>query len=119
MKILILDDQPYLYMRFIVPAEEGKVIFAETPQQAEKALCAEQFDVLLLDGYLKNGTEGPDVLRDWRRRGFKLPPVFMISSSSEMQKRGIAAGAAGALSKQVIMEGDVDAVKRAVSGLAK
>ena len=115
MKILMLDDQCSECIRFKIALERDtsvSVVFVETPAEAEKALSAGAFDLLLLDGVLGiGGPYGPDVLREWISRGIKLPAVYMVSSNEEMQKRGVEAGAAGALDKAFIFEGDLAPLK--------
>ena len=82
MKILIVEDQ----IRLAQLVKQGlterayTVTMAHTCAAARDALCADNFDLIILDLGLRDGDgDGLELLRDWRKAGFK-EPVLILSA---------------------------------------
>ena len=67
-------------------------------------LCEDNFDLIILDLGLPDG-DGLDLLRDWRKAGFK-EPVLILSARDAVQDRvkGLDLGADDYLSKPFSLE---------------
>lgn len=107
MRVLVLDD---CWDEMRGPLKQRspshfQYVGATTPAEAERQMQEQKFDVLLLDGHLLDEVSGPATLQRWKVEDRALPPVYMISSSEEMQREGVAAGAAGTIDKDKIPDG--------------
>lgn len=114
LRILIVDDEPYNFFRL---GSNENVTLAKSVSEAEQYLKSGKFDVMLLDGHLGRKDvfrNGPDALAYWIKEGVNIPPTFMISSDEEMQKKGIDAGAKGAIAKSLLFSGDIIAIEKAI-----
>jgi CheY-like chemotaxis protein len=113
LRILIVDDQPYNFYQL---KSNENITLAKSVDEAEQYLKSGEFDVMFLDGHLDMDDvfdNGPDALAHWIEEGVNVPPTFMISSDEEMQKKGTAAGAKGAIAKSLIFSGDMTAIEKA------
>ena len=118
MKVLIVDDQPEGFVRAQAYAKRDNdtILVVENEEQARGALSAQEFDAIFMDGHLGKGVEGPEIIRAWKKSGeMVLPPIFMISSAQEMQDRGLAAGATGAIEKTLFYSGKWQFIKQKIA----
>ena len=87
MKILIVEDQ----LRLAQLVKQGlterayTVAAVRTCAEARDALCEDNFDLIILDLGLPDG-DGLDLLREWRKAGFK-EPVLILSARDAVQER--------------------------------
>ena len=106
MKILIVEDQ----VRLAQLVKQGlterayTVTMVHTCAAARNALCEDAFDLIVLDLGLQDG-DGLELLREWRRAGFK-EPVLILSARDTVQDRvkGLDLGADDYLSKPFSLE---------------
>src|SRR3981081_4596798 len=106
MKILIVEDQ----LRLAQLVKQGlterayTVTTVRTCAEARDALCEDTCDLIILDLGLPDG-DGLDLLREWRKNGFK-EPVLILSARDAIQDRvtGLDLGADDYLSKPFSME---------------
>ncbi|MBK0392602.1 response regulator transcription factor [Ramlibacter algicola] len=101
MKVLIVEDDPQLgrLLGEILQASRYTVVRAVTCAAASDALAGSGFDLVVLDLGLPDGA-GLDLLRSWRRAGFR-EPVLILSArdSAEDKVAGLDAGADDYLGK--------------------
>src|ERR1700730_16257893 len=106
MKILIVEDQ----LRLAQLIKQGRteraytVATVRTCAAARDALCEDNYDLIILDLGLPDG-DGLDLLREWRKNGFK-EPVLILSARDAVQDRvkGLDLGADDYLSKPFSLE---------------
>jgi len=106
MKILIVEDK----LRLAQMVKQGltecayTVAVVQTCAAARDALCEDNYDLLILDLGLPDG-DGLELLREWRKSGFK-EPVLILSARDTVQDRvkGLDLGADDYLSKPFSME---------------
>jgi two-component system copper resistance phosphate regulon response regulator CusR/two-component system response regulator QseB len=106
MKVLIVEDQQALAQALQQGLSERSytVLTARTCGEARDALCESAYDLIILDLGLPDG-DGLDLLREWRRNGFK-EPVLVLSARDSVRDRvaGLDLGADDYLSKPFSME---------------
>ena len=106
MKILIVEDQPRLahLLKQGLAERAYTVTCAESCRTARDALCDAAYDLIILDLGLPDG-DGLDLLREWRRNGFK-EPVLILSARDSVQDRvkGLDLGADDYLPKPFSFE---------------
>ena len=121
MRVLIVEDDPTTsaMLAGLLRRQQWEHHLSEDLEQAWKALCAEPFDLLLLDLALPDG-DGIDLLQKVRRAPpGALPdpkmPVLVISSRSQLRSRltALDLGADGYVIKPVHLD-EVAAVMRAL-----
>jgi len=99
--VLVVDDHAEL-LAVVGSALEGdghRVVPAGSIAQANAALAAERFDVIVLDDALPDGS-GVDVCRTFREGGLHTPILILTAHASVRQKvRGLDAGADDFLGK--------------------
>jgi DNA-binding response OmpR family regulator len=106
MKILVVEDQ----VRLAQLVKQGlterayTVATVRTCAAARDALCEDNYDLIILDLGLPDG-DGLDLLREWRKAGFK-EPVLILSARDAVQDRvrGLDLGADDYLSKPFSLE---------------
>jgi DNA-binding response OmpR family regulator len=105
-KILIVEDQPRLaqLLRQGLAERAYTVSCADSCHAARDALCDAAYDLIILDLGLPDG-DGLDLLREWRRNGFK-EPVLILSARDSVQDRvkGLDLGADDYLPKPFSFE---------------
>lgn len=119
MKVLVVDDQKECFscLQAYVERDNDMIFIVETEEQARRALIAQKFDVIFMDGSLGEGIEGPDIIRIWKKsEEMTLPPIFMISSEQAMQDKGLAAGATGEIEKTLFFTGRWQTIKQKILG---
>ena len=106
MKILIVEDQHRLarLLKQGLAERAYTVGCADSCRAARDALCNESYDLIILDLGLPDG-DGLDLLREWRRNGFK-EPVLILSARDSVQDRvkGLDLGADDYLPKPFSFE---------------
>src|SRR5258708_3490308 len=106
MKILVVEDQTRLahLVKQGLTERAYTVTTVGNCAQARDALCEDNFDLIILDLGLPDG-DGLDLLREWRRSGFK-EPVLILSARDGVQDRikGLDLGADDYLSKPFSLE---------------
>lgn len=106
MKILVVEDQLRLaqLVRQGLTERAYTVATVRTCAEARDALCEDNYDLIILDLGLPDG-DGLDLLREWRRSGFK-EPVLILSARDALQDRikGLDVGADDYLSKPFSLE---------------
>ncbi len=106
MKILIVEDQPRLaqLLKQGLAERAYTVSCADSCRAARDALCDAAYDLIILDLGLPDG-DGLDLLREWRRNGFK-EPVLILSARDSVQDRvrGLDLGADDYLPKPFSFE---------------
>lgn len=87
MKILVVEDQLCLarLLRQGLTEHAYTVACAGDCRAARDALCESAYDLIILDRGLPDG-DGLDLLRSWRRNGFK-EPVLVLSERGTLQDR--------------------------------
>jgi len=106
MKILIVEDQ----LRLAQFLKQGlteccyTVACARSCSEARDELCETSYDLIILDLGLPDG-DGLDLLREWRKSGFK-EPVLILSARDAVQDRvkGLDLGADDYLAKPFSFE---------------
>jgi DNA-binding response OmpR family regulator len=105
-KVLIVEDQQRLaqLLKQGLTERSYTVGWARTCAEARDALCETSYDLIILDLGLPDG-DGLDLLREWRKNGFK-EPVLILSARDAIQDRvtGLDLGADDYLSKPFSME---------------
>jgi DNA-binding response OmpR family regulator len=105
-KVLIIEDQQRLaqLLKQGLMERSYTVGWARTCAEGRDALCETSYDLIILDLGLPDG-DGLDLLREWRRNGFK-EPVLILSARDAIQDRvkGLDLGADDYLSKPFSME---------------
>jgi DNA-binding response OmpR family regulator len=106
MKVLIVEDQQRLahLLKQGLAERSYTVACARTCGEARDALCETAYDLIILDLGLPDG-DGLDLLREWRKSGFK-EPVLILSARDAVQDRvkGLDLGADDYLSKPFSFE---------------
>ena len=106
MKILVVEDQKRLahLVKQGLTERAYTVTTVGTCAQARDTLCEDNFDLIILDLGLPDG-DGLDLLREWRRSGFK-EPVLILSARDGLQDRikGLDLGADDYLPKPFSLE---------------
>ena len=106
MKVLIVEDQQRLaqLLKQGLAERSYTVACARTCREARDALCETAYDLIILDLGLPDG-DGLDLLREWRKNGFK-EPVLILSARDAVQDRvkGLDLGADDYLSKPFSFE---------------
>ena len=106
MKILVVEDQLRLaqLIKHGLTERAYTVAIARTCAEARDVLSEDNFDLIVLDLGLPDG-DGLDLLREWRRAGFK-EPVLILSARDALQDRvkGLDLGADDYLSKPFSIE---------------
>ncbi len=106
MKILIVEDQVRLaqLVRQGLSERAYTVKIEHTCAGARDALCEDSYDLIILDLGLQDG-DGLDLLREWRKAGFK-EPVLILSARDTVQDRvkGLDLGADDYLAKPFSLE---------------
>ena len=106
MKILVVEDQTRLahLVKQGLTERAYTVTTVSNCAQARDALCEDNFDLIILDLGLPDG-DGLDLLREWRRSGFK-EPVLILSARDGVQDRikGLDLGADDYLPKPFSLE---------------
>lgn len=93
-RILLLEDDYSLTdgLCYSLKKKDYEVETAETAREAEKLLESRQYDLLLLDVTLPDGT-GFDICEKLRKRGNQVPIIFLTASDGEMNViRGLDSG---------------------------
>ncbi len=87
MKILIVEDQLRLaqFLKQGLTERSYTVACARNCQEARDELCETSYDLIVLDLGLPDG-DGLDLLREWRKSGFK-EPVLILSARDAVQDR--------------------------------
>jgi DNA-binding response OmpR family regulator len=105
-KVLIVEDQQRLaqLLKQGLTERSYTVGWARTCAEGRDALCETSYDLIILDLGLPDG-DGLDLLREWRKNGFK-EPVLILSARDAIQDRvkGLDLGADDYLSKPFSME---------------
>jgi DNA-binding response OmpR family regulator len=105
-KVLIIEDQQRLaqFLKQGLMERSYTVGWARTCAEGRDALCETSYDLIILDLGLPDG-DGLDLLREWRKNGFK-EPVLILSARDAIQDRvkGLDLGADDYLSKPFSME---------------
>lgn len=120
LNVLIVDDHAVVRrgLRQILEEELDTALCAEASNadEALRLLCAQPWDVVVLDITLPDRS-GLDVLREARRR-FPLLPVLVLSMHPEDQYaiRVLKSGASGYMTKESAPEDLVKAVKAVLQG---
>ena len=95
MKVLIVEDQRRLanLLKQGLAERSYTVACARTCGEARDALCETPYDLIILDLGLPDG-DGLDLLREWRKSGFK-EPVLILSARDAVDDRvkGLEGGA--------------------------
>src|SRR6266849_320330 len=106
MKVLIVEDQRRLanLLKQGLAERSYTVACARTCGEARDALCETPYDLIILDLGLPDG-DGLDLLRGWRKSGFK-EPVLILSARDAVQDRikGLDLGADDYLPKPFSLE---------------
>ena len=106
MKILIVEDQARLarLLRQGLAERAYTVTCVDSCAAARAALCESGYDLIILDLGLPDG-DGLELLREWRRSGFK-EPVLILSARDSVQDRvrGLDLGADDYLPKPFSFE---------------
>jgi DNA-binding response OmpR family regulator len=106
MKILIVEDQLRLanLLKQGLAERSYTVACAHTCGEARDVLCESAYDLIILDLGLPDG-DGLDLLREWRKSGFK-EPVLILSARDAVQDRikGLNLGADDYLPKPFSFE---------------
>ena len=106
MKVLIVEDQNRLghYLRQCLTESRYTVSWAHSCAEANDEMAGGTFDVIVLDLGLPDG-DGLDLLREWRRSGFK-EPVLILSARDTVEDRikGLDIGADDYLPKPFSLE---------------
>ncbi|MDB6046497.1 MAG: DNA-binding response regulator in two-component regulatory system with QseC [Gammaproteobacteria bacterium] len=105
-KVLIVEDQQRLaqLLKQGLTERSYTVAWARSCAAARDALCETSYDLIILDLGLPDG-DGLDLLREWRKNGFK-EPVLILSARDAVQDRvkGLDLGADDYLSKPFSLE---------------
>jgi DNA-binding response OmpR family regulator len=105
-KVLIVEDQERLaqLLKQGLTERSYTVAWARSCAAARDALCETSYDLIILDLGLPDG-DGLDLLREWRKSGFK-EPVLILSARDAVQDRvkGLDLGADDYLSKPFSLE---------------
>jgi len=106
MKVLIIEDQNRLgqFLRQGLSESRYTVTWARSCAEANDAIAETTFDAVVLDLGLPDG-DGLDLLRQWRRGGFK-EPVLILSARDTVEDRikGLDIGADDYLPKPFSLE---------------
>lgn len=106
MKILIVEDQLRLaqFLKQGLMERSYTVACARSCREARDELCETSYDLIILDLGLPDG-DGLDLLREWRKSGFK-EPVLILSARDAVQDRvkGLDLGADDYLPKPFSFE---------------
>ena len=120
LKVLIVDDHPLVRRGLIETIREefpsARIGEVSDSQAGMESIWRENWDVVLLDIAMP-GRSGLDILKEIREERPKLP-VLMLSTYSEDQFaiRSLRSGAAGYLTKEVVAQELVTAIKRVLAG---
>ncbi len=119
-RVLIADDHPLIRegLRTLLQDEADMKVTAEASNGLEVLRCVEQdvVDVMVLDISLPDGN-GIDVLKELRRRQYKVPVLFLTLHAEERYAlRAFKAGGAGYLTKECASEELVKAIRKVASG---
>lgn len=102
MKILLIDDDCQMLAPCFCKLN-AEMSFAESEAEGLRLLQEQTFDAILMDGHLCTERTGVDIVRSLRQSGLKTR-IIMFSSRDKTNAEGIAAGANGALNKNLIYE---------------
>ncbi|MGA7538342.1 MAG: response regulator transcription factor [Steroidobacteraceae bacterium] len=106
MKILIVEDQQRLaqFLKQGLTELSYTVTCVRSCREARDELCETSYDLIILDLGLPDG-DGLDLLREWRKSGFK-EPVLILSARDAVQDRvkGLDLGADDYLPKPFSFE---------------
>jgi DNA-binding response OmpR family regulator len=106
MKVLIVEDQSRLgqFLKQGLAESRYTVSWARSCAEANDAIAETTYDVVVLDLGLPDG-DGLDLLRQWRRNGFK-EPVLILSARDTVEDRikGLDIGADDYLPKPFSLE---------------
>ena len=106
MKVLIVEDQNRLghFLKQGLSESRYTVAWARSCAEANDAIAQDTFDVIVLDLGLPDG-DGLDLLRQWRRSGFKEPVVILSARDTvEDRIKGLDIGADDYLPKPFSLE---------------
>jgi DNA-binding response OmpR family regulator len=86
--ILIIEDEPDLLrgLQLNLEAEGYNVIAASLGNEGIEKALHNQPDLVLLDIMLRGGTNGFDVCRALRRKGFNAPIIMLTAKSEEVDR---------------------------------
>lgn len=93
-KMMLLEDDRGLIdgLTYALSKEGYEVVVTQTIAEALKTLAAQQFEMLLLDVTLPDGT-GFDLCKDIRESGNRVPIIFLTASDQELSViRGLDSG---------------------------
>jgi two-component system invasion response regulator UvrY len=120
LKVLLLDDHPLVRRGLVETIREAfpnsQIGEASNSQIGLEMIWREQWDIVLLDIAMP-GRSGLDFLKEIRQERPKTP-VLMLSTYSEDQFaiRSLRSGANGYLTKEVVEQELVTAIKRLLAG---
>lgn len=120
MRILLVDDHPVVRsgLRALLLREAPTAVVGEAadPQAAMAAVRSQPWDVVVLDITL-GPASGLDVLRDIHREKPGLPVLMLsVHPAAQFERRALAAGASGYLTKDCAAQELVRAIQRVRRG---
>lgn len=97
MKVMLIDDD-YPLVEWMFEDVSVEFYFAENEEEAMLLISENDFDVILMDGNLREA-HGHEVVSRMRKDGI-MTKIIMFSSEDEQNNLGIKAGANDVLNKK-------------------
>ena len=97
MKVLLIDDD-YLLVDHVFETISAEFFFAENEEEAMSLISENDFDIILMDGNLREA-HGHEVVSRIREAGI-MTKIVMFSSEDKQNDLGIKAGANAVLNKK-------------------
>jgi CheY-like chemotaxis protein len=82
--VLVVDDSvdDRELIRFVLGGSGLETVIATTGAQALKSLAQQRFDLIMVDHDLRNGMDGPELIRSIRERGIATPIIGMTADDN-------------------------------------
>ena len=100
-RVLVVEDDGYLREGLLELLEKERYLVdtAQSYEMAQKQMAGQSYQLVILDIMLPDG-DGVALCRQWRKRGFTMPILFLTARDEEIDiVRGLDAGADAYLTK--------------------